>query len=324
MSNLEKGHQSPSEESSAGGPEPPADDQEVDASSAEEARTMEAALPRSGQFDGVPPQVGLALSMLADGLLAGLLAVLLLRSLLPSRPLALPTGASSAGVILLGVLAFACGVTLSVRGRLLEHGPRWWVDGLLAGGTVLIASLIVLPVLGVDLPTPTLALGVLGLGCLFGAATVALSDRRLVARRGVGAVVDGVLAVTLWYGVLWHLLPALAVPTPTGTTWSEVVGALLLLSVCSAVVRVPLEAYDGRSLGKRIAGVRVVDASGEEPGVRGALVRNLVRPIDSLPVGYLVGVGMLIAGDTGARVGDVLAGTRVRRDENSWLVERET
>jgi uncharacterized RDD family membrane protein YckC len=267
------------------------------------------------EAEWLPPAIAPALSMLADGLLAGLLAILLLRSFLPSRPLALPTGASSAGVVLLGVFAFVCGAVLSVRGRLVHRGPSRVIDGLLVLGTVSIASLIAVPVLGVDLPTPTLAVGVLGIGALLGAATLALDDPRLMARRGVAVGLDGVLEFALWYGFLWQVLPLMGVPSPTGGTWTEIVGAVLLLYVSSAVVRVPFETIDGRSLGKRLSGVRVVDETGDSPDFRSVLVRNLVRPVDSLPIGYVIGSVCVAASDGEARIGDVLAGTQVERDD---------
>jgi uncharacterized RDD family membrane protein YckC len=251
--------------------------------------------------------------MLADGLLAGLLCVLSIRSLLPARPLSLPTGASDLGVVLLGTFAFCGGIVLSVRGSLVERGSRWQVDGLLLAGTSSIAALVVLPMLGVGLPATTLVLGVLGLGLLAGAPVLVGADTGWLGRRAGAACVDGVLSVGLWYSLLFVLPPAVGAPAPTGGSWGELLGALLLLSGCSGVVRLPLEAYDGRSIGKRLAGLRVVDETGDSPTLGAAVLRNLCRPVDALPVGYLFGVTLLAAVGTDRRLGDVVAGTRVER-----------
>jgi len=79
--------------------------------------------------------------------------------------------------------------------------------------------------------------------------------------------------------------------------------------VCSALVRIPFEAYNQQSVGKYAAGIRVVD--GAMPGVSAAVVRNLLYPVDSLPVGYVVGIGWAGAEGSGQRIGDTLAGMRV-------------
>jgi uncharacterized RDD family membrane protein YckC len=253
------------------------------------------------------------LELLADGLLAGLLTVLVIRSVLGPRPLELPTGASSAGVVLLGALAFGCGAILSVRGTLVDCGPRWPIDGLIASGTVLISSLVAFPFISISLPMTALLLGLIGLGAFVAAGALAIPDRELLARRGVASVVDGLLALVIWHLFLHELLPATGTPAPTGATWSEVVTSLLLLPICSAFVRFPFEAFDGRSIGKHLAGLHVVDETGESPDAGAVAIRNLLRPVDSLPIGYVVGIALIGADDQAKRFGDVVAGTRVER-----------
>jgi uncharacterized RDD family membrane protein YckC len=81
--------------------------------------------------------------------------------------------------------------------------------------------------------------------------------------------------------------------------------------VCSALVRIPFEADNRQSVGKYAAGIRVVDGDGAMPGVSAAVVCNLLYPVDSLPVGYVVGIGWAGAEGSGQRIGDTLAGMRV-------------
>jgi len=260
--------------------------------------------------------------VLADGVLAFLLVVVFVGTVLPSRPLDLPTGASGLGVVLIGVFGFVCGTVLGTRPRLVEScGSRLRAriaDALLIVGTLSVASLVVLPALGVDLSVQALVLGVVGAALVSVAPLVALGgegDRELLLRRGFASVVDGVPAFALWYASVWILLPSLGRAAPSGATWTEIIGVVLVLFFWSAFVRVPFEAYDGRSLGKRLAGIRVVDENGDAPTFGSALVRNALRPIDSLPFGYVVGISYGV-GEEGRRIGDTAAGTRIVRGEN--------
>lgn len=260
--------------------------------------------------------------VLADGVLAFLLVVAFVGTVLPSRPLDLPTGASDMGVVLIGIFGFACGTVLGTRPRLIERcGSRRrarLVDALLVLGTLFVASLVALPALGVDLSVQALVLGVVGVALVSVAPLVALGgegDRGLLLRRALGAAVDGVPAFALWYASVWILLPSLGRAAPSGATWGEIVGVVVVLFFWSAVVRLPFEAYYGRSVGKRLAGLRVVDENGDSPSARAALVRNALRPVDSLPFGYVVGLSYATCGD-GRRIGDAFAGTRVVRNKN--------
>lgn len=260
--------------------------------------------------------------VVADGVLAFLLVVAFVGTVLPSRPLNLPTGASGLGVVVLGIFGFACGAVLGDRPRLVERcrSRRWarLVDALLVLGTVLVASLVVLPAFGVDLSVQALVVGVFGVALVAVAPLVALGDgngdRGLLFRRGLATVVDGVPAFALWYATVWILLPSIGRRTPAGATWTEIVGVVVVLFVWSAVVRIPFEAYDGRSVGKRLTGVRVVGEDGDAPSVGAAVLRNALRPVDSLPFGYVVGLSYATGGN-GRRVGDTIAGTRVERND---------
>ena len=68
-------------------------------------------------------------------------------------------------------------------------------------------------------------------------------------------------------------------------------------------------ALAGRTPGKRMAGVRIVTREGAAPGVGAILIRNAFRLIDSLPVFYCVGLGVVLATRDHVRIGDLAAGT---------------
>lgn len=69
----------------------------------------------------------------------------------------------------------------------------------------------------------------------------------------------------------------------------------------------------GQTVGKRMMGITVVMADGSPVTFLGAVVRNLVRLIDSLPGVYVVGMVAILATARNQRVGDLAAGTLVVR-----------
>jgi uncharacterized RDD family membrane protein YckC len=73
--------------------------------------------------------------------------------------------------------------------------------------------------------------------------------------------------------------------------------------------------WSGRSVGKRAFGLRVIDSSGGPVGVRASMTRNLLRIIDVLPFAYLIGTIAIISNKRNQRLGDLVGGTMVVRDE---------
>jgi uncharacterized membrane protein SpoIIM required for sporulation/uncharacterized RDD family membrane protein YckC len=69
-------------------------------------------------------------------------------------------------------------------------------------------------------------------------------------------------------------------------------------------------AFDGRTVGKRLTRLRVVDARGRSPDLVTSLLRNTLRLVDLIPFGY--GVGIVTMFFTGThRLGDLVANTIV-------------
>lgn len=73
----------------------------------------------------------------------------------------------------------------------------------------------------------------------------------------------------------------------------------------------------GRTPGKRIAGVRIVNLQGGTPSTLAVLVRNAFRLVDSLPALYAVGLCTTIINAQRARFGDLAAGTLLVHDGSS-------
>ena len=82
--------------------------------------------------------------------------------------------------------------------------------------------------------------------------------------------------------------------------------ALILYFLYHPILEVAMR---GRTPGKRMAGIRIVDRSGGTPGTAALLIRNLFRLIDSLPALYVIGLVSCIVTANRVRIGDMAAGT---------------
>jgi uncharacterized RDD family membrane protein YckC len=74
-----------------------------------------------------------------------------------------------------------------------------------------------------------------------------------------------------------------------------------------------LEGLTGVTLGKWMAGLRVIGVEGGSPGLIKSLLRNVLRLVDGLPAFCILGVVLISTSAERARFGDRVAGTRVVR-----------
>jgi uncharacterized RDD family membrane protein YckC len=72
--------------------------------------------------------------------------------------------------------------------------------------------------------------------------------------------------------------------------------------------------FNGQTLGKRAARLRVVGDNGEPISFSQAGIRNLIRFVDFLPGWYAIGLITLFVNGRGRRLGDLAAGTVVVRE----------
>lgn len=94
--------------------------------------------------------------------------------------------------------------------------------------------------------------------------------------------------------------------------------AVILYFVISVGYAIVLEwRWRGQTLGKRVLGLRVVDAQGLRLQLSQVVLRNLLRLVDMLPVAYLVGGIASFASRNCQRLGDLAAGTIVARERNA-------
>src|ERR1035438_7649138 len=72
--------------------------------------------------------------------------------------------------------------------------------------------------------------------------------------------------------------------------------------------------WHGRTPGKRVARIRVIQQSGRAIGIFESMARNFIRYVDQIPFFYAVGVIAVFATRQHQRLGDLAAGTLVVRD----------
>lgn len=77
--------------------------------------------------------------------------------------------------------------------------------------------------------------------------------------------------------------------------------------------------WSGQSVGKKIFHLRVMSTQGRRITFFSSFVRNLVRIVDFLPTGYLIGIIFMIVTKKEQRLGDIAAGTVVISERNGGI-----
>jgi uncharacterized RDD family membrane protein YckC len=116
---------------------------------------------------------------------------------------------------------------------------------------------------------------------------------------------------TAWYGaaaLVYNRRWSLIAPLSPDAKWFAfvVTPAAAIYFLYHLVLEVAMQ---GRTPGKRIAGVHIVARDGSPPRVSALLIRNVFRLVDSLPVAYGVGLVATLVTHDHVRVGDIAAGT---------------
>jgi uncharacterized RDD family membrane protein YckC len=140
-----------------------------------------------------------------------------------------------------------------------------------------------------------------------------------VAVRFVAVLIDGVIL----------LVPLLVIALLTGGGYSRTENGTHMVGIDAAgwwpfvaflAYYVGSEMLAGKTIGKHVLGLRVVDASGDPIGLGQALVRNVLRLVDAF-LFYLVAAISVWTSSERQRVGDRVANTVVVHDRGN-LPER--
>ena len=134
--------------------------------------------------------------------------------------------------------------------------------------------------------------------------------------RFLALLVDGLLFCALFFPIT-RMVKGVWIMAPGDHRWAY--GLFITDPLCIAFLIVMLlyfvflEGLFGATLGKWIAGLRVVGRDGGRPGLFRSAVRNVLRLVDGLPALSILGIVLILRSPEKARFGDRVAGTRVIR-----------
>jgi uncharacterized RDD family membrane protein YckC len=144
--------------------------------------------------------------------------------------------------------------------------------------------------------------------------------------RFIAAIIDFTIVSLISFAFFLVIVASNALLSKLGATWlaEPYVGFVSFLVVASFLFFwgyfILLElAWNGQTVGKRIAGLRVITADGRPVGVYQVFIRNLLRPVDFLPVSYMAGVASILLTARCQRLGDLAAGTIVVKERPARL-----
>jgi len=143
-----------------------------------------------------------------------------------------------------------------------------------------------------------------------------------IGSRFIAILVDSLIlgaALILLIFLAAFILPALDLLGPKSASWGIGIFLLILFLLFWGYFAL-FEAFNnGRTPGKRVARIRVIHQSGSGINFVEALARNLVRIIDYLPGFYGVGIAAMFMSRQSQRLGDMVAGTVVVKEETAPL-----
>lgn len=145
--------------------------------------------------------------------------------------------------------------------------------------------------------------------------------------RGAAALLDALISLLMVFGLsIGGVLLGRRLPESLGTQLAGVFAFTILVIWVSYFVLLEW-LWNGQTIGKRRAGLRVIGADGEPARFTAVLIRNLLRIVDFLPASYALGVVAIVFTSRSQRLGDLAAGTyvvRAPKPQLDWLSLRTT
>jgi uncharacterized RDD family membrane protein YckC len=138
-----------------------------------------------------------------------------------------------------------------------------------------------------------------------------------IGSRFIAILVDSLIlgaALIILIFLAAFILPALSLLGPKSASWGLGIFFLIIFLLFWGYFALSEAFNNGRTLGKRVAKIRVIHQSGRGINFAEALARNLVRIIDYLPGFYGVGIAAMFMSRRSQRLGDMVAGTLVVRE----------
>lgn len=145
----------------------------------------------------------------------------------------------------------------------------------------------------------------------------ASASPQLIRRRTMATVIDLVICYFIIEAAILAVLMVIFVDYfvahPTETIWLSVIGLIPIYLIYSLLY----EWRFARTPGKKRMGLILSTPEGSYPTLVPIAIRNILRYIDWLPFGYLLGIILIRRSETGQRLGDKMANTLVVRPETS-------
>jgi uncharacterized RDD family membrane protein YckC len=139
-----------------------------------------------------------------------------------------------------------------------------------------------------------------------------------VGSRFLAIAYDTLLQALLIGGVVIAGLLIRFVVLPIGTsslgTWTIAVLLAIVFVIYTAYFAVFEVLWNGQTPGKRLVGLRVIDATGRPVTAYAVIIRNLLRLIDQAPGFYAIAIVSVLVTERHQRLGDLAAGTVVVHD----------
>lgn len=139
---------------------------------------------------------------------------------------------------------------------------------------------------------------------------------------GIGSRFIALLIDTLIWGaglillalILWAFQPSVRAFSSLSYQWTIAVFTLAIFLLNWGYFTLFEAFWGGRTPGKRVARIRVIQRSGRAIGIFESMARNFIRYVDQIPFFYAVGVIAVFATRQHQRLGDLAAGTLVVLD----------
>lgn len=135
---------------------------------------------------------------------------------------------------------------------------------------------------------------------------------------GLGPRIGAHLIDLLIFGVIFYALAiGIGLSAAVFGAFSEFILAILAVFGIFLYFILLEGLFQGQTLGKKLMNLRVISEDGTPITMRGAILRNLIRPGDFLPSFYLIGFLCLFVNAKAQRLGDMTAGTVVVKEIRS-------
>jgi uncharacterized RDD family membrane protein YckC len=138
-----------------------------------------------------------------------------------------------------------------------------------------------------------------------------------IGSRFIALLVDYLIWFTALAFVGWifsFFLPSLTAFGRLSGQWAVAIYLFLLFLFNWGYFTLFEAFWNGRTPGKRVARIRVIQRSGRAIGLFESMARNFIRYIDQIPFFYAVGAVSIFVTRDHQRLGDLAAGTLVVRD----------